>query len=205
MATDGCIADGDHVSFPSADRELVELFAACLGKSNTISQFETRTGGTAQRVQFGDVRLCRWLPTIGITARKSLTLGAIAVADEHLLSLVRGLLDGDGSVMNKLARADTHGRAGYLWEYLQTKFTSASRAHLEWLSTRLHDALGVDGLILTLRQRGEHRPCYQLRYGKRASHVLLAALYSDPLAPRLTRKWLVWQRYLDRHPEIRND
>jgi hypothetical protein len=42
MATDGCVVDGDHISFPSADRELVELFAKCLGKSNPISPFPHR-------------------------------------------------------------------------------------------------------------------------------------------------------------------
>lgn len=79
MATDGCVVDGDHVSFPSADRELVELFAMCLGKRNQISPFRTRTGGIAYRVQFGDVAFCRWLAAIGITGRKSLTIGALDV------------------------------------------------------------------------------------------------------------------------------
>src|SRR5438445_346368 len=116
MATDGCVADGDHVSFPSADRELVELFAACLGKGNTISETRTRTGGTVFRLQFGDVAFCRWLATIGITGRKSLTIGALDVPDAYLVPLARGLLDGDGSIINKLARADTKRRSDYYWE-----------------------------------------------------------------------------------------
>lgn len=203
MATDGCVADGDHISFPSADRELVELFAACLGKRNAISEYRTETGGTAYRIQFGDVAFCRWLAGIGITGRKSLSIGAITVPAEQLLPLARGLLDGDGSIINKRARADTHGRKDYYWEYLQTKFVCASRPHLEWLKAGLKNSLGVDGLIITRSARNGKNACYTLRYGKRDSHILLSALYRDPHAPRLTRKWTVWQRYLDRHPDIR--
>jgi len=204
MATDGCVVDGDHISFPSADRELVELFAKCLGKSNPISPFRTDTGGIAYRIQFGDVRFCRWLAGIGITGRKSLTIGAIGVPDDLMLELARGLLDGDGSIINKRARADTGRRSDYYWEYLQTKFVCGSRSHLAWLRTCLGSALGIDGLIIKRAARGRRHACYTLRYGKRASHVLLPALYRDPRAPRLTRKWLIWQRYLERHPDVRS-
>lgn len=204
MATDGCVADRDHISFPSADRELAELFAKCLGKANPISEFRTQSGGIAYRVQFGDVLFCRWLAGIGITERKSLTIGAIRVPDDLLLDLTRGLLDGDGSIINKRTRADTGRRSNYYWEYLQTKFVCASRPHLEWLRDQLKMSLGIDGLIITRAARGRKHACYTLRYGKRASHVLLPAVYRDPCAPRLTRKWLVWQRYLEGHPDIRS-
>jgi hypothetical protein len=101
MATDGCVVDGDHISFPSADRELVGLFASCLGKNNPITRFRTTTGGVAYRIQFGDVQFCRWLAEIEITGRKSLTIGALTVPPHLLIDLTRGLLDGDGSIINK--------------------------------------------------------------------------------------------------------
>jgi len=56
--------------------------------------------------------------------------------------------------------------------------------------------------VIERAARGRRQACYTLRYGKRASHVLLPALYRDPDAPRLTRKWLIWRRYLDRHPDL---
>ena len=68
---------------------------------------------------------------------------------------------------------------------------------------QLNESLGIDGLVITRSARAERHACFALRYSKRASHVLLPALYRDPDAPRLTRKWQVWQRYLDRHPDIR--
>ena len=199
IATDGCLTRGRTISFPSADRQLVELLLACLKKHNKISKFRTRIGNIAYRTQIGDVALYRWLEGIGITPRKSLTIGAIDVPDAVLLPLARGLLDGDGSIMNKRARADTKRCSDYYWEYLRTKFVSASRTHLEWLRGRIRDVLGIDGYIELARGRDGHHDMYALRYGKRISLVLLPALYEDPVAPRLMRKWAIWAAYCRRH------
>jgi hypothetical protein len=199
LATDGAIVRGRTISFPSADRELVEHVLECLGKTNMISEFRTETGSIAYRTQIGDVALCRWLPTIGITARKSLILGAITVPDELLPDLLRGLLDGDGSIINKRARADTGRRRDYYWEYLRTSFLSASRAHIVWLRERIAAAYGLDGYIAIARARDGHHEMYTLRFGKRASLDLLPRIYADPHALRLTRKWRVWADYQKRH------
>jgi hypothetical protein len=137
--------------------------------------------------------------SIGITPRKSLTIAAIDVPDEFLIPLARGLLDGDGSILNKSARADTHGRPGYRWEYLRTQFLSASRPHIQWLRGRILEVVGVDGYIALARGRDGRHDMYTLRFGKRASLVLLPLVYADPNAPRLTRKWQVWANYTTRH------
>lgn len=199
IATDGGLVRGRSLSFPSADRELVDLLLACLGKSNKVTQERSESGGVYYRTQIGDVALYRWLLTIGITPAKSLTIGAIAVPDELLFPLARGLLDGDGSIMNKVARADTKRRQDYRWEYLQTKFVSASRAHLLWLREKLVAATGSQGLIMTKKAQGRRHACYTLRFSKRDSLRLLPLLYADPSAPRLTRKWRIWADYATRH------
>ncbi|HEY8731334.1 MAG TPA: hypothetical protein VIN69_05080 [Candidatus Limnocylindria bacterium] len=199
IATDGCIVRGRTVSFPSADRELVEILLACLQKRNQVSVIRTRAGGVAYRTQIGDVAFCRWLMSIGIAPRKSLTIGSIDAPDHLLVPLVRGLLDGDGSIINKVARADTKGRKDYRWEYLRTTFVSASRGHIAWLRDRVHEVLRVDGYIALARGRGGHHDQYTRRFGKRGSLVLLPLLYADPRAPRLARKWHVWADYAKRH------
>ena len=199
LATDGGLIRGRSISFPSADRELVEILLGCLEKQNKISLMRTRSGGVVYRTQIGDVALHRWLVSIGITPRKSLTIGAIDVPDELFMPFARGLLDGDGSIMNKVARADTGRRQDYYWEYLQTRFVSASRQHVEWLRGKLHELVAVDGLIIKREARGRRHDCYTLRYSKLDSHRLLPALYDDRSAPRLTRKWLVWAAYVHRH------
>jgi len=199
LATDGAIVRGRTISFPSADRELVEPLLRCLGKKNAISEFRTKTGNIAYRTQIGDVALCRWLPTIGIMPRKSLVLGRIDVPDALLVDLLRGLLDGDGSIINKRARADTKRSKTYYWEYLRTSFLSASRPHIVWLRDRIQAAFALEGYIAIARARDGHTEMYTLRFGKRASLLLLPQIYADPDAPRLTRKWGVWAEYRKRH------
>ncbi len=199
IATDGGLVRGRSIAFPSADRELVEILLRCLGKSNTISVERSEEGNLYYRTQIGDVAMYRWLVSIKIEPRKSLTIGAIDVPDEYLLPLTRGLLDGDGSIMNKVARADTKRRSDYRWEYLQTKFVSASLAHVMWLREKLNTATGMRGYLMTKKAEGRRNACYTLRFSKRASMRLLPLLYADPDAPRLTRKWRVWADYAARH------
>lgn len=202
LATDGGLSRGRSVSFPSADRELVEILLHCLQKGNRISAVRTRAGGVMYRTQIGDAALHRWLVGIGITPRKSLTIKDVRVPDDLFMPFTRGLLDGDGSIMNKVARADTGRRQDYYWEYLQTRFVSASREHLVWLRRKLKEHVGVDGLIILRKARGRRHDCYTLRYSKLDSHRLLPAVYADKRVPRLTRKWRIWAMYLQRHPDV---
>lgn len=199
IATDGCLVTGrKRLQFGSSDRELVELLLRCLQRPARIRVELTQLGNPYYRTQFGAARLYEWLLTIGLTPRKSLTIGPIDVPAEFLVPLARGLLDGDGTITNKSYRADTSGRAGYRWEYLQTRFVSASHRHLEWLEAQLRAVLGVCGYLQRVHQ-ADGRVISELRYGKRASLVLLPTLYNDASSPRLTRKFEVWRAYAHRH------
>ncbi len=99
IATDGCLS-GRAITFTNTDRELVEAFVAGIGQAVKIGVQHKPGRQPAYRAQFGNRTLFDWLIAIGITPRKSLTIGAIAVPDEFFLSFVRGLVDGDGSVSN---------------------------------------------------------------------------------------------------------
>lgn len=197
-ATDGCLVSGRRqINFKSQDRDLVVLYVRLLGRSNKVGTERTRKGGTAYRVQFGDSVWYEWLRSIGLSPRKSLTLGAIDVPDAWLLPLVRGLLDGDGSITNKVYRADTKRRDDYYWEYLLIRFSSASKRHLEWLAGRIFAATGLHGYLQEIRRKvpdPKRHPFFQLRYGKRASLVLLPLLYPSG-APCLERKRAIWVAY----------
>ena len=201
LATDGCQTDGRHLAFPSADRELVEILLLCLGKTNKIAAARTRTGGVVYRTQIGDVALCRWLLTIGITPRKSLTLGPLAVPDELVLECARGLMDGDGGITNFVHAATKKMYPDYRYERIVLGFNSASRAHLEWLRVKLQPYAGGPGWLgITPPKNGRHE-FVTLRYGKRDGLRLLPWLYRDPTVPRLERKHRIWQSYISRHPE----
>lgn len=204
IATDGCLVTGRKcIQFGSEDRELVELLLNCLDRPAHIREERTRIGSRYFRTQFGDARFYEWLRSIGIGPRKSLTLGGIAVPDKHLSALVRGLLDGDGSIGNHRYQADTGGRAGYVWEYFWVAFATSSESHAAWLRGRIEGSFGVRGSIGRAVVGGK-APAFQLRYGKRASEALLAALYADPHAPALTRKRAIWLEYLRRqsNPDV---
>ena len=198
-ATDGCLVTGQRaINFKSSDRELVETYVRLLGRTNTVKSQRTRIGGVAFYTQFKDARLYEWFRTIGLSSRKSLTLGAIDVPDRFLLPLTRGLLDGDGTILNKTYRADTHGRPNYRWEYFQIRFVSASRPHIDWLRARLQALLQIDGYVATERARAGRHPMSVLRYGKGASVILARELYADPESPALQRKRAIWDSYAAR-------
>jgi hypothetical protein len=193
-ATDGCLIQSRRaINFKSADRELVELYLALLGRTNKVGLGTTQFGGVVFKTQFGDTRLYGWLESIGLTPRKSLTLGAIAVPDDYLAPLVRGLLDGDGNITNGTWKADTTRRSDYYYEWLRVRFYSASRTHLDWLKSRLAARLALRGWITFNSRRGN--AVGALGYGKHDSIKLLSWLYSDPAAPCLERKRAIWQDY----------
>jgi len=201
-ATDGCLITGRRaINFKSGDRQLVETYLRLLGRKNRVKSHPTETGGIVYYTQFHDSRLYEWFRSVGLTPRKSLTIGAISVPDAFLIPLTRGLLDGDGSVINKVYRADTGRRADYYWEYLITSFKSASRPHLEWLQARLSTLTAQIGNLseLGLKEPLPNRhPFFELRYGKRSSLVLLRLLYPRD-APCLERKRAIWLDYAHRH------
>ena len=201
LATDGCQTDGRHIAFPSADRELVEILLRCLGKTNKIAVAKTRTGGVVYRTQFGDVLFCRWLLTVGVTPRKSLTLGPLNVPDNLILECARGLMDGDGGITNFTHAATKKAYPNYRYERIVVGFNSASRVHLEWLREKLAPYANGPGWLGVKPATPERHEFAMLRYGKRDGLRLLQFLYRDPNVPCLQRKYRIWRSYLERHPD----
>ena len=186
-ATDGCLITGRRaINFKSSDRQLVETYLRLLGRKNRVKSQPTETGGIVYYTQFHDSALYEWFRSVGLTPRKSLTIGAISVPDTFLMPLVRGLLDGDGSIINEVYRADTGRRSDYYWEYLITSFNSGSGEHVKWLQRVLARVLKIKGSVQeTTTSAGN--PYFELRYGKGASSILLPLLY-PAAAPCLERK-----------------
>lgn len=197
-ATDGCLFTGRRkINFKSGDRQLVETYLSVLGRTNRVKQARTRTDGVVYFTEFHDSRLYEWFRSVGLTPRKSLTLGAIAVPGAQLTSLARGLMDGDGSVLNFVHRPTPKTYPNYRYERLRVVFNSGSKTHIEWLRAQLRSIAGTRGYLGIKTREGRH-PFYSLKYGKAASVALLTAFYADPCAPRLLRKWEVWKNYLTR-------
>lgn len=200
IATDGCLITGRRkINFKSCDRDLVVTYLGLLGRSNRVREQRKRAGNVAYFAEFYDARLYEWLRQVGLTPRKSLTLGGLRVPDEYVVPLVRGLLDGDGSIANFVHTPTARKYPLYRYERLWTFFNSASRTHIEWLQARIRASLALRGRIEELHRNDRHNPIYRLKFGNRDSRVLLATLYADDRAPRLERKWRIWNAYARRH------
>jgi hypothetical protein len=198
IATDGNLSPNRrHTNVVSTDRDLLDAFKRCIPRAGRIGPH----GKAAWHVTVSSVDFYRWLESIGLTPRKSLTLGGIDVPDAVFIDLVRGLMDGDGSLKNYVHHPAGNVRRypNYRYERLNVSFHSASERHLLWLRERLRRSLGIDGAVLKAKLKEERRnPMYELKYGKHASLTLLRQMYDDPDAPRLERKWRIWHAYLSR-------
>lgn len=190
IATDGNLSpSGRHVSLTSNDRDLLETFLECIQRSAKIGNVRGGYGTSSLRVQIGDVGLYRWLLSIGLTPRKSLTLGALSVPDDVFPHVLRGLLDGDGSILD--VTYDGTGKArGRRYRTLLVRFHSASQPHLIWIRERVRVLYGVSG---SLAFAGG---LYRLTFAKRASLALLPLLYRTADVRCLMRKRRIWLRFV---------
>jgi hypothetical protein len=180
---------GRHISVTSAEREVLEVFLRCVDRRAKISRVKGGYGTEGFQVQICDVGLYRWLQSIGLTPRKSLTLGAIGVPGPLLPHLLRGLIDGDGSILD--VTYDGTGKArGRRYRTLLVRFNTASRDHVDWVRQKIKEQYGLVGGLWC------EDGLYQLTYGKGASLQLLPLIYTDETVPCLARKREVWRQFL---------
>jgi len=180
-ATDGCLITGRRViNFKSEDRQLVETYLGVLGRNNRIRKEKThKPDGVVYTTQFGDSQLYEWFRSVGLTPRKSLTLGAIRAPDRFIVPLARGLMDGDGGIANFVGAPTIATYPNYRYERLIVTFNSASKEHLDWLRGQLGEVTQVSGSLNVLRSK-HRRDMFRLQYGKYASIKLLRLFYADP-------------------------
>lgn len=181
MASDGCLySDGRHMNFTSNDIDQLNTFKKCLGLNNRISW---KPSGSVQgklhpQVQFSDVTLYKWFISIGITPRKSHTIGPIMIPDNYFFDYLRGEFDGDGS---SHAYWDTRWHSSVS---IYINFYSASTKHLSWLNNTIYRFLGISGIIGT---KYASRAC-NLRFSKTKARVLYLAMYYSNSLQYLKRK-----------------
>lgn len=195
LATDGCLSGGKTVALTSNDHDLIEIFKHCVGAEAPIGR-----NGRAYRVQVTDVQFFRWLDSIGVTPRKSLTLGALDVPRDLMVHTIRGLFDGDGSIYTGFTTPNRRRYPNHRYQRLQVRFHSASERHITWLRELIRSLVGLDGWVTKKRKPAVHKEyaeLHVLRYSKLESRTLLEWIYEDPTAPRLDRKWRKWTSFRD--------
>lgn len=178
ITTDGSLSkDGRHINLTSKDIDQLKTFSKILALENKI---EMKIGGYAKticyQVQFGNVKLYKFLLEIGLTPNKTKTLGALKIPSAYFADFLRGHLDGDGS---------THSYWDKRWKssfMLYTTFMSASKEHVEWLKFQIKNMYQVDGRIT------KQSSCYLLRFAKKDSLKLIEIMYYNANLPYLSRK-----------------
>lgn len=73
-----------------------------------------------------------------------------------------------------------------------TTFVSASKDHIDWLQKSIFEYIRVKGHI----SKVESNSCYQLRYAKKESIILLDKMYYSPTRISLSRKRLKIEQML---------
>lgn len=189
IATDGGLSvDGRHLDLTSKDTEQLENFMHCIGKKVRISTKRASSrAAPVSRIQFSDVMLYDFFLSIGLTPRKSLTMGPLCVPDEFFFDFLRGHLDGDGCFYSYY---DPRWRSSFMF-YLV--FLSASPTHVEWLRATLRRLLGVHG---HMTHTGKGNGVWNLRFAKVEAEKVILHLYAHPSVVCLSRKRLKIQAAL---------
>lgn len=193
LATDGCLYnDGRHINFVSADIQLVELFKNLLNLSNRIGYKTGSSGRKCPNIQFGNVGFYRWLLKIGLTPRKSLTIGPLSIPTEYFIDFTRGCFDGDGSVYSYMDPRWVNSHMFYI------SFCSASKVFTRWLQNQLNKIAGIHGHISI------SRGMFTLRFAKAESLVLIEKMYYSKQIPCLERKREKIIEILKKHRDIQS-
>jgi hypothetical protein len=200
IATDGNLANtGLGMSIRSKDVQLLETAGRCLGVTNRVARTSGGWGDGGYRLQWRSRDFYRWLVGLGLTPRKSLTLGPLAVPDEYFADFFRGCIDGDGTVLVYTDRYHATKKASYVYRRLYVSLVSASHRFIAWIRETIHRLLGLRGAV-HIRHRPERHPVWVVRYSKKASIRLLRWMYHSADVPCLARKLAKAEEFLLRPP-----
>jgi len=168
ITTDGCLSsDGRHIDITSKDSEFLETIKKSTGISNKIC---AKYNGQKQRyfhIVIGNRNFYDFLLSVGLTQRKSLTLGALMIPDKYFIDFFRGLIDGDGCI--RRWRHPSNGR-----EQWSMRIYSGSRNFLAWLVKPVKKLLLVKGRI---HSQNEESTCFVLKFGKMAARIIAKECY----------------------------
>lgn len=181
ITTDGNLSsDGRHLSIVSKDLEQIQHFAAILKLKNKIGISLSGSKRAYFRIQFGNMKLYRFLLSIGLCPNKSKVLKEIFVPDNYFADFLRGCLDGDGF---SYSYWDKRWKSSFM---LYSGFVSASKPFLEWMLKTIATLYGIHGKI---RAAGT---AYQLVFAKKASLQLIEKMYySDQNVYLSRKKWKI--------------
>ena len=178
IATDGCLSgNGRTVCIVAKDPKYLERLRNALALRCTVRPVSNGRGQISHRLQIGSRVLYDKLLAIGLTPRKSLTLGRLDVPDMYFDHFMRGVIDGDGNI--RRWRHPTNGHEQWV-----VRVYGSSQPFLSWIRETIQRLWVVEGKIHeAIDATGRRHPRYTLKFGKLAARVILSTCYvSNALA-----------------------
>ena len=180
IAADGNLSsDGRRIDI-TGDRQHLTQLRDALAIQNRVTRKENGSGGYAWHIQIGSRNLYEKLLCIGLTPRKSWTIGALKVPEHRFPDFLRGVIDGDGNIMSW--NHPTNGR-----EQWRIRIVGVSKPFLSWISETIERLWYIKGAIHKSQNPTRQFPLYTLKYGKLSARVISSKCYY-PRALSLERK-----------------
>lgn|SRR3989338_5097603 len=188
LATDGCLSsDGLLIDFTSKDREQLLNFSKCLGVDFLIGDKWSGSSDRCLRIQFKNRIFYDFLLSLGLTPRKSLTMGKLAIPDKYFFDFLRGCFDGDGCFYSYW---DPRWRSSHMFYIV---FVSASLKHISWLQEKIEKRTGLKGHITGMKKN----VFFQLKYAKKEALEIISKMYYNPKVVCLKRKRIKIEKALN--------
>jgi len=173
ITADGNLSsDGRHINITSKDIDHLLKIRKVLRLNNKLTLKARCTGGEKKYgvLQFGSVHYYRQLMAIGLIPRKSLALTELFVPEEHFKDFLRGVIDGDGSIMNWVHPQNNAEQWGL-------RIFSAAPLFAKWVKIEIESQFHVKGTVVINKTKPPYHPMYIIKFGKMAAKVILKECY----------------------------
>lgn len=185
IATDGYLSsDSRHINITSKDREHLYKIRHSLFLRNKIGRKsrEREKEKKFSQLQFGDVKFYKYLVDLGLTSKKSLTIGSLKIDDSFFADFLRGVIDGDGNISTWIHKTNYHRQ----W---CLRIFSASPVFIKWLNDKIEEVFGFRGMFYERKLKNRDNLGYILKFGKIKATPILQQIYY-PGCLSLERKFL---------------
>lgn len=184
LAADGCLSgDGRHIEVTSKSKNHLLSVKKTLGLKIKLGNKSRKKSGVKvyYRLQFSDVKLYKYLVTLGLAPKKSLTLGKIKTDQKYFSHFLRGVIDGDGCISTWIHASNLHRQ----WSL---RITSAAPVFIKWLKEEIEKHFCVKGKLYGYKYTGKKNNIYILKFGKLPTKVIIKSVYGKKKSCCLDRK-----------------
>ncbi len=174
IATDGNLSkSGRHINITSKNNKHLLSVKKALGLNNNKVTKKSRAKYKEKNysfLQFSDVKFYKYLLNIGLTPKKSLTLGELKIDHKYFIDFLRGVIDGDGSISTWIHNTNNNRQ----WSL---RIFSAAPIFIKWLKEKIENYFLVKGKLYYYKYANKKNPIYTLKFGKLPTKVIIKKIY----------------------------